>query len=439
MSLTPPQNAVYQYTKTLATLLYIYGYPLIKQWQIMANFVNDPTRKPFNQMFYAGISTPTFQPFPGPNVDTVYGLAWLDLTNTPILLETPDTTSQNRWLSAELVDVFTNVITNIPDVVKNAPAKKYIIVGPNQYNLFCNNNPNEFTIIKSPSNIVWTIVRVEIQNHDVNDALSVLHEYTIDPIFPNAPVLHIDPIDNSVYTSMTFYTVLSGLLMYDNPPASETVLFDQFATIGFTYKTLFVAPAAGSPALLGYQDAITVALTQIIPYGNQYSTGQVTSNNWLGGTKLGEYGDQYLRRAYATFVNAFGANTVLQQFYTAAFQDGTGLPLNGNNDYVIHFNANQIPATNPLWGFTSITGYVLPAQNLYPNAYDKYSVKFNDSDVQYNPDGSLDIYIQHNIPPSGVSNWIPVPLGPFFLIARFYSAEQQFVNNFFMPPVVKVL
>ncbi len=432
MSLTPPQQAVYEYTKTLATLLYIYGYGPIRQWQVMANFVNDPNRKPFNQMFYAGVASPTYQPFPGPNVDTVYALAWLDLTNTPIILNTPSTLGQDRWLSVSLVDAFNNVITNVPDVIKNAPAQTSAIVGPKFYDFFDENNPNGLNIIKSPTNIVWAIVRVEIQNNDVASANALTNQITISEVFPGAEVLYIDPIDNSVYSTMIYYTVLSGLLMYNNPPASEKVLFDQFATIGFTYKSLFVEPVAGSPAFLGYQDAITTAFTKIIPYGYQYSSGALSSNGWTAGTKLGFYGDEYLRRAYAAFVNVLGGNTLYQQFYA-----GYVLPLNGNNNYIMHFNADQIPETNALWGFTSITGYLPPpTQSLYPNAYDKYSVKFNNNDVVYNPDGSLDIYIQHDVPESGISNWIPVPLGPFTLTARFYAPEPEFVNNFYLPPVV---
>jgi hypothetical protein len=436
MSLTPPQNAVYQYTKDLSTLLYIYGYPLVRQWQIMANFINDPTKKPFNELFYAGLTSPSYQPFPGANVDTYYSLAWLDLTNTPILLSTPNSINDNRWWSVLLVDVFTDVITNVPNLDKNVPPMKTIIVGPNNYDLF-KHDPPGINIVKAPSNIVWLISRVEIQNNDVNEASIFAHKITIQDVFPNAPVLHIDPIDNSIYTSMTFYTILSGLLMYNNPPVEETVLFDQFATIGFTYKTLFAPPAVGSPAYLGYMDAIPIALNQIIPFGAQYSSGLVVSNFWNAGTKAGVYGDDYIRRAYSSFVANFGGNVVTQQFYAGNGQSSTGTGLNGNNSYVIHFNANQLPDLNPLWGFFSIAAYLLPALNLYPNPYDKYSIKSDNSDVHYNPDGSLDVYLQHNPPvdPALFANWIPVPLAPFYLVARFYAASTNFVNNFYMPPV----
>jgi hypothetical protein len=46
-------------------------------------------------------------------------------------------------------------------------------------------------------------------------------------------------------------------------------------------------------------------------------------------------------------------------------------------------------------------------------------------DVQFDGDGSLDIYVQHEEHDSGTSNWLPAPSGSFDLCARLYYPEQE--------------
>src|SRR5215212_3655536 len=76
-------------------------------------------------------------------------------------------------------------------------------------------------------------------------------------------------------------------------------------------------------------------------------------NGWLVNEQPGVYGAEYLFRAAVT---QFGleANIAQEALYPATFTDIKGRPLNGTNNYVIHFNPGQTP---PVDGFWSISIY----------------------------------------------------------------------------------
>ena len=59
--------------------------------------------------------------------------------------------------------------------------------------------------------------------------------------------------------------------------------------------------------------------------------------------------------------------------------------------------------------------------------------------MQLNEDGSLDIYIQHERPDSGISNWLPAPREEFIVILRLYYPRDRFINGeWTIPPFEKV-
>jgi hypothetical protein len=76
------------------------------------------------------------------------------------------------------------------------------------------------------------------------------------------------------------------------------------------------------------------------------------------------------------------------------------------------------------------------------NPLNKYTVSPRNNLV-YNPDGSLDLYIQHESPGKDKeANWLPAPKDKFVLMMRLYWPRQRapsIIDGTWKPPAVKLL
>src|SRR5882672_7855135 len=99
-------------TPTMGVDAYMYGYPLVLMDQTRRLMTNVPVPNgtlgfaPINQFAHAtNLPTPA-TPVARPNLDTLYSLAWLDLSSEPMILHVPDT--QGRYYIMQLVDAWNN-------------------------------------------------------------------------------------------------------------------------------------------------------------------------------------------------------------------------------------------------------------------------------------------------------------------------------------------
>ena len=59
--------------------------------------------------------------------------------------------------------------------------------------------------------------------------------------------------------------------------------------------------------------------------------------------------------------------------------------------------------------------------------------------LTFNPDGSLDILIQHRQPETKVSNWLPAPAGNFAVTLRLYLPRAEFLEGTWkLPPIERL-
>ena len=115
--------------------------------------------------------------------------------------------------------------------------------------------------------------------------------------------------------------------------------------------------------------------------------------------------------------------------------DGTGQPYSGNSSYVMHFAPGQAPSANGFWSLTMYDGDYF----FVDNPLGRYTLSARDQ-LKFNPDGSLDLYIQ-KYPPGAdrESNWLPAPEGKFVLMLRFYWPKESLINGSWkIPPVKRV-
>ncbi len=109
---------------------------------------------------------------------------------------------------------------------------------------------------------------------------------------------------------------------------------------------------------------------------------------------------------------------------------GDSRPLDSANRYIMHFAKGELPPVN---GFWSVTMYD-PSFFFVPNPLDRYTVSSR-FPFTYNPDGSLDVYIQRDSPGKDKeANWLPAPQGKFILMLRLYWPKEPVLTLAWKPP-----
>ncbi len=160
----------------------------------------------------------------------------------------------------------------------------------------------------------------------------------------------------------------------------------------------------------------------------------VKVNGWVAMFGLGVPGNGMLLRA--AHAQLFLGPVVVPQeaMYWWTNADGAGHTLDGRHDYIMHFSPGGLPPNNAFWSLT-----MGDAKNHYvPNPINRYNVG-DRSGLAQNPDGSVDIYIQHTAPPGNESNWLPAPLGQFILWLRVYIPGEAILDGkYTVPPLVQV-
>ena len=158
-------------------------------------------------------------------------------------------------------------------------------------------------------------------------------------------------------------------------------------------------------------------------------------NGWSMNTDtMGVYGNYYLKRAIVAQLG-LGANLPEDAIYPMNLADNTGKPLDGANNYVLHFDKG---ATPPVGAFWSVTLYDLQGFQV-ANSLNRFAIS-SWMPLKYNADGSLDLYFQHASPGRDKeNNWLPAPVEGFNLTMRLYAPETAaLVGQWNPPPVVRV-
>ena len=138
------------------------------------------------------------------------------------------------------------------------------------------------------------------------------------------------------------------------------------------------------------------------------------------------YHDYHARGAlyYAiiTSVKNYGSAT----FYLDLAETPDGQWLDGSKNYKL-----VVPPKVPVRNFWAITTYDLETASYIRNM-EKSSIDNTQKELQWNDDGSVDIYFGPKAPRGKESNWLPTdPNRRFFLLARFYGPEPALFDGSF--------
>jgi len=427
-ALTPPE------AEAIATVGYIYGYPLVLMDVTRATAPAAANRFVHHTEFpddrFTGVVTP--------NVDTLYSMAWLDLTREPIVLSVPDV--GRRYYTMELLDAWTNVIAAPGTRTTGNGKGAFAIIGPD----WAGELPSTLEAIQSPTNMVWLIGRTYTAGKSDYDAVrAIQRQYRLTPLrafvkaaAPTAslpsparpdtepPVAQVEKLNAGA-----FFARLTRL-MNANPPAdSDEPMLRRLAQIGVAPGVPFdlaQLPASVADAVDG---GVAAARARIRGAGLEALGKPV--NGWRARLDLGRYGTSYEQRAIVALMG-LGANLPEDAVSPATDVDAAGQPLSGENRYRIQFAPGELPPVKAFWSLTIYNQHHL----LVANPLGRYALGDRDP-VRAEPDGTLDFHIQHDDPgPDKRANWLPAPANGFSLTMRLYFPKAAVLDGRWRPPPV---
>jgi hypothetical protein len=457
---------------------YIYGYPLAmlgmteRVATTVSGFTPGASRAPINQFVY-GTTLPngTYKDVVLPSTTTLYEAAFLDVSTEPMVMHIPPI---DRFFLMETLDAWTNVSMQSPGTRLDSQPGDYAFVGPS-YNKPL---PVGVNVIRMPTNTIWIIGRIfttgtQEDLHHVKHA--ILKDLTLKPLsaFVNGghytppSNLPVDPSIDTVTTPLrqvknmdacAFFGTMAAL-MRTNPPLlpQDERMVRRLKNIGIVPGDPFDCTQLSDARKAVLQGAVAIARHFLANPAN--SPAQPGDTGWTITLNVGDYGKQYLLRAFVA-EKALGANLPQDAVYGYATEDGSKAALRGTGHYQLHFDrptstqaSGQMPPVSPK-AFWSVTIY-----NNDGTLVDHPGVDYNAIGVGpetlgaiiqghaacFNPDGSMDIWMQAEKPsdPNHVCNWLPIPPKPadptvtdedFIVFLRMYMPEDVVLDSKWIPP-----
>ncbi|MFA6914947.1 MAG: DUF1254 domain-containing protein [Parachlamydiales bacterium] len=441
-----PQSISPEEAKEIALEAYIYAYPIVLM-QITRDVgtnVSKPTElhAPINQLAHARtFPDPSFTDVVRPNADTLYTALNYDVSNEPLIVSVPS--SEGRYFLLPWLDWWTDVFTAPGSRTTGNDAQIFAIVGPGWNGTL----PDKVRVYRSPTAFGLLIGRTQTNGkgdyeavHKFQDGMQAvpLSSYG-KPYSPPKGIVNPNqdmsspPEQIDKMNAKTFFTIFTNLLKANPPHENDYPIIDQLKRIGIEPGKDFSFDTAPKDVQDALNAAPLVALKQI---KEVFLNSGIKANGWRTNlTAIGTYGTDYLHRAGVAYAG-LGANVIQDAVYPTAFSDSNGEPFNSDRQYVLHFDKAQIP---PVRGFWSLTMYD-QRQLFTPNPIDRYAIGDRDNLI-FNPDGSLDLYIQRESPGKDKeSNWLPAPSsGPFTMNLRLYWPKSNALDGSWVPPPVKRL
>ena len=339
---------------------YLYFYPLISMDITRKQSTNIEAGKEFAKgpmnMF---VNVPAFPPADlkvvvRVNFDTLYSIAWLDLTKEPQIVSAPDTAG--RYYLLPMLDMWTDVFASPGWRTTGTQAGTFLVTPPG----WSGTVPAGMTRINAPTPYVWVIGRTKTDGPPDYDAVHKIQAgYKVTTLSdwgrsPRAVTVKIDPsvdmktppkVQADTMPAGKYFAYAAELLKLHPPHLTDEPILAQMQRIGIVPGQSFDIEKL-SPAVRKGLEGAPAAAQKLMEW--KLPTLARVANHWSMNTDtMGVYGNYYLKRAIIT-QQGLGANLPEDAVYPLNLGDETGKPLDGANKYVLHFEKGATPPVNAL-------------------------------------------------------------------------------------------
>ncbi|WP_175940860.1 DUF1214 domain-containing protein [Caballeronia sp. BCC1704] len=451
----PEAKASTGWVKDQVADAYTFGFPLVASdiaRERASGNAAQSGRAPLNTFRHAS-ALPPVGAAGWPSVDTLDSTAWLDVSADPVIVSLP-AAPRGRYLDARAFDAWTNALYSSADTTPYPKMQSIAFVPAG----FSGTLPADATRVECRTRYVWLSVRVRVNGpRDVREARKLQTGMRIEPLtpakgsvadatpavtgawpggssgqqpavppLPAAPPTASPGAQAESLDARAFFARLARSLD-DNPPATaDTPAMSRLAAIG-------VKP--GEPVQFKTTDApvLDAGIAEARERLSTVPPNAITKNGWTWfGDGVGNYGTDYTLRAYLARRQT-ATSTKDGETKPVASVDSDGHALNGANDYVLHFEPNQLPPVRGFWTLTAYTKDGALADAKVPR------LSLSDRDrLKKNRDGSIDVIVSSESPGKArASNWLPAPAGEFQLAMRLYAPKPQASDGTWAPPPVQ--
>lgn len=348
-----------------------------------------------------------------PNNDTVFSNAWLDLSEGPVLLDTPD--MGERYWTLGLLDAWTNPFAYVGRRTTGNRPQRTLVHGPS----WSGSVPDDVdNVIASPGDDVWVIGRILVDDSPGNleQARGLQRAISAHRLDGRDAAMRVD-------------TRLDGRAV-DVPSAA---LYRNTVD-----EALVRNPVPGGEALNWPVDggALATELPAVFEELRQTAQPHALGGGWALPVAVRTHWGNDLHQRARVARNFIGALGLEEAMYPTAEVDADGKALNGAHAYELRFPCGATPEVDAFW---SLTLYRRSDCLLVANPIHRYSVGDRMPGLLTGADGSLSIRIQAE-DPGAAHNWLPAPPGEdFYLVLRLYQPRHRHLEfQFPYPPLCRL-
>jgi hypothetical protein len=348
-----------------------------------------------------------------PNNDTVYSNAWLDLSNGPVLVDTPDM-GERYWVLG-LLDAWTNPFAYVGRRTTGNQRQRTLVHGP----AWRGKVPAGVTnVIAAPGQDVWLIGRIL-----VDDA----------------------PADIESVRALQAQIVARGLDGSDAAMRVDTRLDGRSVAVPSPelYRAIVDEALARNPVPDGEslqwpvdEEKLATELPRVFEQLRHKEQPHALGGGWaLQVAVRDHWGGDVLTRARIAR-NFIGALGIEEAMYPAAEVDADGEPLHGSRAYELRFAPGEGLRVGAFW---SLTMYRRSDCLFVANPIHRYSIGDRTPGLKLETDGSLVIRLQADSPGPGC-NWLPAPRDDlFYVVLRLYQPRADHLEyRYAYPPLRRV-
>ena len=424
---------------------YVYFYSLLSMDVTRKQLTNIEAGKEFGKgpmnMF---VNIPAYPPadFKGvvrSNFDTLYSSAWLDLTKEPMIVSVPDT--DGRYYLLPMLDMWSDVFASPGWRTTGTKAGNFLVTPPG----WTGTVPEGMTEIKAPTPYLWVIGRTKTDGEaDYETVHKIQAGYKVMPLSQQGksvtlPPVKIDPtvdmktppkIQVDTMSAAEYFAYAAELLKMNPPHATDQPIIARMKDIGIEVGKSFDFEKL-DPVVQKALESVPAEALSLMEW--KVASLARIANGWSMNTDtMRVYGNYYLKRAIIAQIG-LGANLPEDAIYPLNLGDSEGKPLDGQNNYVMHFEKGQTPPVNAFWSITLYDNEGFQVGNVL----NRFAVS-SYMPFKYNDDGSLDLYFQNQSPGKDLeANWLPAPQGAFNLTMRLYGPKSDALTGKWNPPAVK--